>query len=91
MKAPRAGEVYNIGGGRRANCSMLEAIEMCEEIAGRPLSWTYCERNRVGDHIWWVSSLAKFRAHYPEWRLEYDVPRTLREIHEANRERWGGA
>lgn len=88
FKAPRRGEVYNIGGGRYSNCSMLEAIQMCQEIAGRELNWTYSDRNRIGDHIWWISDNSKFMNHYPNWRLEYNVPRILQEIYEANRERW---
>ncbi|NDJ33573.1 MAG: NAD-dependent epimerase/dehydratase family protein, partial [Chloroflexi bacterium] len=71
---PRVAEVYNIGGGRFSNCSMLEAIDLCQEIAGRELDWTYSEQNRRGDHIWWISSLQKFQEHYPNWKLEYDVP-----------------
>lgn len=85
---PRAGEVYNIGGGLESNCSMLEAIALCEEIAGRELAHTYAEDNRSGDHIWYVSDLAKFRAHYPAWGVTYDVPRILREMYEVNQERW---
>jgi CDP-paratose 2-epimerase len=87
-KAPRTAEVYNIGGGRFSNCSMLEAIEMCEHIAGRALRWTYSEQNRIGDHIWYVSDLARFMDHYPSWKLAYDVPGILNEIYAANRERW---
>jgi len=90
-RAPRAGEVYNIGGGRFSNCSMLEAITQCEEIAGRKLNWKYSETHRVGDHIWWISDLRRFQGHYPSWRLEYDVPRILREMYEANVERWTGS
>jgi CDP-paratose 2-epimerase len=88
FKAPRAGEVYNVGGGRESNCSMLEAIYLSQDIAGRELQWSYTEQNRTGDHIWWIGDLAKFKSHYPAWRLEYDVPHILREIHEANVERW---
>src|ERR1700750_1740814 len=55
FQAPRSGEVYNIGGGRQSNCSMLEAIELCEAITGRRLAWTYRDESRSGDHIWWVS------------------------------------
>jgi CDP-paratose 2-epimerase len=91
FKAPRSGEVYNIGGGRFSNCSMLEAIDACQRITGRPLSWHYEEQNRVGDHIWWISDNARFAAQYPHWRQEYDVPRILGEIYEANAERWGVA
>lgn len=88
-KAPRQGEVYNIGGGRHSNCSMLEAISLCEDIAERKLRWTYEHQNRAGDHIWWIGDLRKFKAHYPDWRLKYDVHGILKEIYEANLDRWG--
>jgi CDP-paratose 2-epimerase len=87
-KRPRVAEVYNIGGGRFSHCSVLEAISMSEEIVGRKLDWSYTEQNRIGDHIWWVGDNAKFQAHYPDWELEYDVTRILKEIHEFNRDRW---
>ena len=87
-KAPRCGEVYNMGGGRFSNCSMLEGIALCEEIAGRKLKWTYSETNRIGDHIWYISDLRKFKSHYPSWRQEYDLRRLLEDIHEKNVERW---
>lgn len=87
-QAPRSGEVYNIGGGRFSHCSMLEAIRMCEEIAGNELAWTYSETNRIGDHIWYVSDTQKFRSHYPGWTQQYDVRRLLVDIHEKNAERW---
>jgi CDP-paratose 2-epimerase len=88
FRAPRSGEVYNIGGGRAANCSMLEAIDACQRIAGRELTWTYSETNRIGDHMWWIGDLSRFQGHYPDWRLTYDIDGILREIVEANRERW---
>ncbi len=88
VDAPRAGEVYNIGGSRFSHCSMLEAIVMCEAIAGRQLSWTYEEQNRVGDHIWYVSDIGKFKAHYPAWEQKYDVKALLQDIHDRNVERW---
>jgi CDP-paratose 2-epimerase len=87
-KNPRPGEVYNMGGGRFSNCSMLEAIELCENISGHKLNWKYVDENRIGDHIWWIGDLARFQSHYPGWKLEYDVPRILEEIYELNRERW---
>jgi hypothetical protein len=37
----RIGEVYNMGGSRHINCSMLEPIDLCEEISGRKLRWSY--------------------------------------------------
>ena len=87
-RSPRAGEVYNMGGGLQSNCSMREAIALCQEIAGRELAHSYTDDNRVGDHIWYVSDLTKFRAHHPAWELRYDVPSILQEIHDHNVERW---
>jgi CDP-paratose 2-epimerase len=83
LKAPRPGEAYNMGGGRHSNCSMLEAIKLCEEISGKKLDWTYKEENRSGDHIWWISDVSKFQSHYPEWKYKYDLRATLEEIHKA--------
>ena len=85
FKAPRPAEVYNIGGGRHSWCSMLQAIEACERIAGRQLNCTYVDDNRIGDHIWWISSVAKFQNHYPQWRYRYDLEAILHEIHDALR------
>jgi CDP-paratose 2-epimerase len=85
---PRRGEVYNMGGGRDSNCSMMEAIELSEQITERPMAWTYSDTNRIGDHIWWVSSLERFRAHYPSWNIRRTVPMILGEIYEQNRSRW---
>ncbi len=83
VRQPRVGEVYNIGGSRHSNCSMLEAIGLCEEISGRKLSWEYVEDNRVGDHIWWISDVRKFREHYPDWNFRYGLREILEEIHGA--------
>jgi CDP-paratose 2-epimerase len=88
FESPRSAEVYNMGGGRASHCSMLEAIAICERITGRPMRWTYDERNRVGDHIWYVSNLGRFQSHYPDWRITYDVDQILTEIIGENRERW---
>jgi CDP-paratose 2-epimerase len=90
FRAPRVGEVYNIGGGRTSNCSMLEAISLVQEITGNAMDCTYVDDNRVGDHIWWISDNSRFSGHYPEWSITCDVPSILREIHEAMRERIGG-
>lgn len=86
VRQPRVAEVYNLGGSRHSNCSMLEAIELCEEISGRKLSWEYVEDNRIGDHIWWISDVRKFRDHYPEWNFRYGLREILEEIHAALRE-----
>ncbi len=82
-KAPRAGAVYNIGGSRHSECSMLEAIKLCEEISGKNLDWEYVEDNRIGDHIWWVSDVRKFQADYPGWVYQFDLRAILEQIHAA--------
>ena len=83
FQAPRAGEVYNLGGSRHSNCSMLEAIDQCERISGKKLEYSYVEDNRIGDHIWWVSDVRKFQSHFPAWQYRYSIPEILREIHDA--------
>ena len=88
FRKPRSGEVYNIGGGRFSNCSVLEAIDLSQKIAGRHLAWSYVEQNRTGDHLWWISDNGKFATHYPAWRQQYNVERILAEIYETNRDRW---
>lgn len=85
---PRCGAVYNIGGGRFSNCSMLEAIEHCEAITGNRLHYTYLDENRRGDHIWWISDLSHFQEDYPNWTLRFGVSEILRQIYELNAERW---
>jgi CDP-paratose 2-epimerase len=87
-RAPRAAAVYNIGGGRASNCSMLEAIALCEEIAGRELNWELSDRNRIGDHRWWISDLEPLRRDFPDWDITYDVQAVLREIHDHNADLW---
>jgi len=85
FQSPRVGEVYNIGGSRYSNCSMLEAITLCEEISGKKLNYEYVEDNRIGDHIWWISNVAKFKKHYPEWDFRYDVRTILQEIYDVQK------
>jgi CDP-paratose 2-epimerase len=84
---PRQGEVYNIGGGRHANCSMLEAIDLVEQVSGRKLSWTYSDTNRVGDHIWWISDISKFQRHYPGWRPTFGIKEIIEAVVEGQRTR----
>jgi CDP-paratose 2-epimerase len=90
-RAPRSAAVYNLGGGRESNCSMLEAIALCEEISGRRLDWELSGEARVGDHRWWVSDLAAFQEDYPGFALTRGIEDTLREIHDANVEEWSEA
>jgi CDP-paratose 2-epimerase len=80
---PRFGEVYNIGGGRACNCSMLEAIDRCQNWTGRRMQWSYNDTNRAGDHIWWVSDIRRFQAHYPGWSMRYNLDAILAEIFDA--------
>lgn len=80
---PRIAEVYNMGGSRHCNCSVLEAIKLCEHITGKHLDYSYKEENRVGDHIWYVSDVSKFQSHYPDWHYTYDLNQTLEEIYNA--------
>jgi CDP-paratose 2-epimerase len=77
---PRYGEVYNMGGSRHSNCSMLEAIRICEDITDRKLNYDYSDVNRIGDHIWYISDVSKFQSHYPAWNYKYDLRQILEEI-----------
>ncbi|MGH8001152.1 MAG: NAD-dependent epimerase/dehydratase family protein [Brasilonema sp.] len=87
-KNPSVAAVYNIGGGRESNCSMLEAIDICQEITGKEMNYSYTDENRIGDHIWYISDLSKFKAQYPDWSIKYDVTQIMREIYEYNVEKW---
>ena len=87
-RAPRQAAVYNLGGGRESNCSMLEAIGLCEQICDRKLRWTLSDEARVGDHRWWISDVTDFKRDFPDWRLRYGISDILREIHDQNLQRW---
>lgn len=84
----RGGEVYNLGGGRDSNVSILEAIELAEKIAGRPMNHSYSDTNRQGDHIWYVSDLGKFKSHYPDWKMKRSIDDIMEEIHDQNKDHW---
>lgn len=79
-QAPRCGEVYNAGGSRHSNVSMLEAIEKTEAVLGKTARIEYVEQNRIGDHIWYVSDVSKFQGHYPDWKYTYDLDAIIEEI-----------
>lgn len=79
-KKPRVAEVYNIGGARHSNISMLEAIDKFEVLTGKKARITYEKKNRVGDHIWYVSDVSKFKKHYPAWDFKYSIDDILKEI-----------
>ncbi len=78
--APKHGEVYNAGGSRFSNCSMKEAITMCEQIVGKKMNYSYAEDNRIGDHIWYISDVSKFKKHYPNWNYQYNLINILEQI-----------
>ena len=88
QRAPRVAAVYNMGGGRRSNCSMLEAIDVCERISGRELQRELSDDNRIGDHRWWISDVSDFEADYPDWQPRYGIDEILQEMYEQNVERW---
>ena len=77
---PKPGEVYNIGGSRHSNISMLEAITKIESILGYKMKCTLLAENRIGDHIWYISDVNKFKQHYPKWQYEYDCGRIIEEM-----------
>jgi CDP-paratose 2-epimerase len=70
---PKQGEAYNVGGGRFSNCSMIEAIALCEAVTGNKVNYSYSETNRIGDHIWYISDMSKFKRDYPEWTWKYTL------------------
>jgi CDP-paratose 2-epimerase len=87
-ESPRAAAVYNLGGGRQSNISMLEAIDLCQAIAGRELDYSLSEQARIGDHRWWISDLDAFMADYPQWQLTFGIEDVVRDIYEQNVEQW---
>lgn len=84
---PKPGEVYNAGGGRFSNVSMIEGIKLCEQITGNKMNYSYADDNRIGDHIWYISNLNKFKLHYPEWTWKYDLETTLAQMFENIKQR----
>jgi CDP-paratose 2-epimerase len=82
-KAPRVGEVYNLGGGKGNSCSIIEAFRMTEDITGRPMKSQYIDQNRIGDHICYYSDLRKMKSHYPAWSITKDLPQIFDEIASA--------
>lgn len=80
FRSPRIAAVYNIGGSRHANCSVLEAIQLIQELSGRGLDYTISADARIGDHIWWISDVRRFQHDYPAWSYSYDLRSTLLEM-----------
>jgi CDP-paratose 2-epimerase len=88
FKSPKPGAVYNMGGSRHSNCSMLEAIRLTEDLVGRRLNFTLSDQARSGDHIWWISDVRSFQNDYPGWSYKYDFPACLKEIVDASSARF---
>jgi CDP-paratose 2-epimerase len=86
-QSPKQGEAYNVGGGRSSNCSILEGIELCEKITGNKMNYTYIDTNRIGDHIWYISDMSKFRKHYPAWTWKYNIQDIIFQMFDGLKER----
>jgi len=83
---PKVGAVYNMGGSRFSNCSILEAIDIIEEVSGKKIKYVYEEKNRIGDHIWYISSVKSFKQDYPAWEYTYDIRRMIEDIYNFQKE-----
>ena len=79
-KKPRYGEVYNTGGGRYSNCSILEALTIIEKIKKIKIKKKVLKQNRIGDHIWYVSNMRKFKKDYPNWKQKYSTKNIIQEL-----------
>jgi CDP-paratose 2-epimerase len=86
---PKPGAVYNMGGSRHSNCSMLEAIDLIEKLSGKRVQFSLSEQNRSGDHIWYISDVRAFQYDYPSWQYKYDLESIMSEIVAAAQERYG--
>lgn len=86
-RAPRCGEVYNLGGGRGNTVSILETFDQIEQLSGKKMRYEYIDKNREGDHICYISDLTKMRTHYPEWHITKTLPVIFKEIYTTWRER----
>lgn len=60
---------------------MIEAIQLCESMTGKKMRYSYSETNRIGDHIWWISDVSKFKAHYPDWDWQYNLHAIIQQIY----------
>ena len=79
-KNPKSGQIYNVGGGRYSNCSILEAFDLIESVLNKKVIWEYNKNHRSGDHKWWISNLDKFKSHYPQWDYTINLPSMIEEI-----------
>ena len=84
FKKPKNGEVYNIGGGRFSNCSIIEALDIVEKNSNTKIKRKITKKNRIGDHIWYISNTKKFRSHYPNWKQKYNTELIIKELIQNN-------
>ena len=82
-KKPKYGKIYNIGGGRFSNCSIIEALELVEKITKIKIKKNIVKKNRVGDHIWYISNIEKFKKDYPNWKQKYNTKKIIEELVEG--------
>lgn len=82
-EGPKPAAVYNMGGSRHSNCSVLEAIALIEELSGCRMDYTVSDEARSGDHIWWISDVRRFQRDYPGWGYRYDLREIVAQIVEA--------
>ena len=87
FQQPKSGAVYNLGGSRQSNCSVVEAIALAEAISGKKLQYKIVEKARKADHIWWVSDTRKFRRDFADWYPAYDIKLILEELIDAAEDR----
>ncbi len=86
-KNPKHGEVYNMGGARRSCISVLESVEKIEAITGKTANLEYKNTPRIGDHIWYISDISKFKRDYPDWESRHTIDDILRRMCEDIRGR----
>lgn len=84
---PKKGKVYNLGGSRFSNCSVIEAINLCEKNTNLRLNYTYSDKNRIGDHMWWISDVSKFQHDFPNWKYNYSLHKIIEELYRNLTER----
>ena len=80
FKRPKRGEIYNMGGGRYSNCSIIEALDIVERLTKIEVKKKFIKKPRVGDHIWYISNLSKFKKHYPNWKQKYNTTKIIEEL-----------
>lgn len=80
FKKPKPAEVYNIGGGRFSNCSVIEALNYVEYKSKISINKTFTKNPRIGDHMWYISDCSKFKSHFPKWKQKYNYKKIIDEI-----------